>query len=110
MAQLWHSSRSKILQLWCLIGGHEHLKGAGQGARDEAEDQEGRQEGAAEKEEGQGRNPPVPQALLQGNSQSGHVSQSWALSVFFNFFNNKKWLFWHQSNLKSPLPVKLTKL
>ena len=45
--------------------------------------------------------------------------QSWALSVFLNFFNNKKWffcsfknhinnLFLHQSYLKSPLPVKLT--
>ena len=44
--------------------------------------------------------------------------QSWALSVFFNFFNNKKWfffifytvdnLFLHRSYLKSPLPVKLT--
>ena len=44
--------------------------------------------------------------------------RSWALEVFFNFFNNKKWffgifykvdnLFLHQSYLKSPLPVKLT--
>ena len=44
--------------------------------------------------------------------------QSWALSVFFNFFNHKKWifgifykvsnLFLHQSYLKSSLPVKLT--
>ena len=44
--------------------------------------------------------------------------QSWALSVFFNFFNNNEWcfcifylvnnLFLHQSYLKSPLPVKLT--
>ena len=44
--------------------------------------------------------------------------QSWALSVFLNIFNNKKWfycifhqinnLFLHQSYLKSPLPVKLT--
>ena len=43
--------------------------------------------------------------------------QSWAHSVFLNFFNNKKWffcifyhvnnLFLHQSYLKSPLPVKL---
>ena len=43
---------------------------------------------------------------------------SWALSVFFNFFNNKKLfffifykvnnLFLHQSYLKSPLPIKLT--
>ena len=46
------------------------------------------------------------------------VQQRWALSVFFNFFTNKKWffcifskvnnLFLHQSHLKSPLPVKLT--
>ena len=46
--------------------------------------------------------------------------QSWALSVFFNFFNSKKWfhcifyqinnLFLQQSYLKSPLPVKLKKL
>ena len=45
--------------------------------------------------------------------------QSWALSVFFNFFNNRKWficifknkvnnLFLQQSYLKRPLPVKLT--
>ena len=44
--------------------------------------------------------------------------QSWALPVFFHFFNNKKWffctfykvhnLFLHQSYLKSSLPVKLT--
>ena len=44
--------------------------------------------------------------------------QRWALSVFLNFFNNKKWffcifyqinnLFLHQSYLKSPHPVKLT--
>ena len=44
--------------------------------------------------------------------------KSWALSVFFNFSNNKKWcvcifyqlnnLFLHQSYLKCPLPVKLT--
>ena len=44
--------------------------------------------------------------------------QSWALSVFLKFFNNKKWyfgifyqannLFLHQSYLQSPLPVKLT--
>ena len=44
--------------------------------------------------------------------------QSWALSEFFHFFNNKKWffcilykvdnLFLHQSYLKMPLPVKLT--
>ena len=44
--------------------------------------------------------------------------QSWALPVFFHFFNNKKLcictfyqvnnLFLHQSYLKSPLPVKLT--
>ena len=44
--------------------------------------------------------------------------QSWALSVFLNFFNNKNDffcifyqvnnLFLHQSNLKSPLAVKLT--
>ena len=44
--------------------------------------------------------------------------QSWALSVFVNFFNNKKCPFCiyykvndqllHQSYLKSPLPVKLT--
>ena len=44
--------------------------------------------------------------------------QSWALSVFFHFFNNKKWFFCiffqvynlllHQSYLKSPLPAKLT--
>ena len=42
--------------------------------------------------------------------------QSWALSVFVNFFNNKIWfwhffqvnnLFLHHSYLKSPLPVKL---
>ena len=47
----------------------------------------------------------------------GHF-QSWALPVFFYFFNNKKWfcctfyqvnnLFLHQSYLKSPLQVKLT--
>ena len=46
------------------------------------------------------------------------ILQSWALSVFFYFFNNKKWffkifykvnnLYLHQSYLKSPLPVKLT--
>ena len=45
------------------------------------------------------------------------VKQSWALSVFFNFFNNKKWFFkifmklityFWQVLLKSPLPVKLT--
>ena len=46
------------------------------------------------------------------------LDQSWALPVFFHFFNNKKWffctfyqvndLFLHQSYLKSPLPVKLT--
>ena len=46
------------------------------------------------------------------------VTQSWALEVFFNFFNNKKLffcifyqvnnLFLHQSYLKIPLPVKLT--
>ena len=45
-------------------------------------------------------------------------TQIWALSVFFNFFNDKKWffgifnkvnnLFLHQSYLKSPLPGKLT--
>ena len=44
--------------------------------------------------------------------------QSWALEVFFNFFNKKKWiycifykvnnLYLHQSYLKSPFPVKLT--
>ena len=44
--------------------------------------------------------------------------QSWALPVFFHFFNNKKLffctfyqvsnLFLHQSYLKSPFPVKLT--
>ena len=44
--------------------------------------------------------------------------QSWALSVFFYFLNNKKWyfcifyednnLFLHQSYLKSPLPAKYT--
>ena len=44
--------------------------------------------------------------------------QSWALSVFFNFFNNIKWFYCifdqinnlclHQSYLKSPLQVKLT--
>ena len=44
--------------------------------------------------------------------------QSWALSVFFNIFHNKKIvycnfykvnnLFLHMSYLKSPLPVKLT--
>ena len=53
---------------------------------------------------------------LGGNESDS--SQSWALSVFFNFFNNKKWLFCifyqvnnlflHQSYLKSSLPVKLT--
>ena len=44
-------------------------------------------------------------------------NQSWALSVFFHFFNNKNFclhffqvknLFLHQSYLKSPLPVKWT--
>ena len=50
----------------------------------------------------------------------GPICQSWALSVFFHFSNNKKWffltffvykvnnLFLHQSFIKSPLPVKLT--
>ena len=48
-----------------------------------------------------------------------YPGQSWALSVFLNFFNNKRWffcifckvnnLFLHQSYLKSPLPVKLTR-
>ena len=45
----------------------------------------------------------------------GFETQSLALSVFLNFFNNKKCflhfnnnLFLHQSYLKSPLPVKLT--
>ena len=57
-------------------------------------------------------NPLVPKAP---NSDS---EQSWALSVFFNFFNNKKLffcifyqvnnLFLLQSYLKSLLPVKLT--
>ena len=53
------------------------------------------------------------------NSQKAMFNdQSWALPVFFNFFNNKKWFyctfykvnnrFLHQSYLKSPLPVKLT--
>ena len=46
------------------------------------------------------------------------LTQSWALSVFLNIFNNNKQffcifhkvtnLFLHQSYLKSPLPVKLT--
>ena len=55
-------------------------------------------------------NPLVPEAH---NSE-----QSWALSVFFNFFIIKKWffgifqkvndLFLHQAYLKSPLPFKLT--
>ena len=45
--------------------------------------------------------------------------QSWALSVFLNIFNSKKWLvcifynvnnlFLHQFYLKSPLPVKLSR-
>ena len=52
-------------------------------------------------------------------ARAHHRDQSWALSVFFHFFNNKKWffctfyqvdnLFLHQSYLKSPLPVKLTR-
>ena len=52
-------------------------------------------------------------------TQSGNKKlQSWALPVFFHFFNNRKLffctfykvnnLFLHQSYLKSPLPVELT--
>ena len=49
------------------------------------------------------------------------LNQSWALPVFYHFFNNKKWffctfyqvnnLFLHQSYLKSPIPsqINLTK-
>ena len=55
---------------------------------------------------------------LLGAEEKSNFFQSWALSVFFNFFNYKKWfsciffqmnnLFLHQSYLKSPLTVKLT--
>ena len=50
--------------------------------------------------------------------QTDWLGQSWALLVFLNFFNNKKWFFCifyevndqflNRSYLKSPLPVKLT--
>ena len=59
--------------------------------------------------------------LLVSAGLPGHLqlcNQSRALSVFFNFFNNKKLflcifykvnnIFLHQSCLKSPLPVELT--
>ena len=56
-------------------------------------------------------------ADLSANSDLPDHIQSWALSVFFNYFNNKicfpifykvNILFLHQSYLKSPLPAKLT--
>ena len=56
--------------------------------------------------------------LASLQSQQLEVNQSWALPVFFHFFNNKKLffctfyqvnnLFLRQSYLKSPLPIKLT--
>ena len=59
----------------------------------------------------------VCNSIISGR-ELGISAELGALSVFFNFFNSKKWfycifyqmnnLFLHQSYLKSPLPVKLT--
>ena len=36
---------------------------------------------------------PIQNYISPANWSEGHFFQSWALSVFFNFFYNKKWVF-----------------